>query len=85
MHEAARLQRDLRRAEIEPYAWVINQSLLPLTMTDPVIVGRQSYEAKFIHEVISEHATRTALIPWQQAPPVGRAGLQELGRLPPQE
>lgn len=85
VHEAARLQRDLRRAEIEPYAWVINQGLLPLTMTDLVLLGRQSYEAKFIHEVIDEHATRTALIRWQQAPPVGRAGLQELVRQPPQE
>jgi arsenite-transporting ATPase len=85
VHEAAQLQRDLRRAEIEPYAWVINQSLLPLTVTDPVLLGRQSYEAKFIHEVIDEHATRTALIPWQQAPPVGRAGLQELLQQPPQE
>ena len=56
VHEAAQLQRDLRRAEIEPYAWVINQSLLPLTVTDPVLRGRQSYEAKFIREVITEHA-----------------------------
>jgi arsenite-transporting ATPase len=80
VHEAAQLQRDLRRAEIEPYAWVINQSLLPLTVTDPVLLGRQSYEAKFIHEVIDELAARTALIPWQQAPPVGREGLQHLLR-----
>lgn len=78
VHEAAQLQRDLRRAEIEPYAWVINQSLLPLTVTDPVLVGRQSYEAKFIQEVIDEHASRTALIPWQQTPPVGQMGLQHL-------
>ncbi len=27
VHEAAALQRDLRRAKIEPFAWVINQSL----------------------------------------------------------
>ena len=27
VHEAARLQNDLRRAGITPYAWVINQSL----------------------------------------------------------
>src|SRR5690606_13843447 len=37
VHEAAALQRDLRRAEIEPYAWVINQSLSPLAVTDPVL------------------------------------------------
>lgn len=78
VHEAAQLQRDLRRAEIEPYAWVINQSLLPLNVTDPVLLGRQSFEAKYIREVIEEHATRTALIPWQLEPPVGLAALKQL-------
>lgn len=78
VHEAAQLQRDLRRAEIEPYAWVINQSLLPLTVTDPVLRGRQSYEAKFILEVITEQATRTAVIPWQMEAPVGHAALKHL-------
>ena len=34
VHEAAKLQQDLRRAEIEPFAWVINQSLVPLDVTD---------------------------------------------------
>ena len=28
VHEAAALQQDLRRAQIEPYAWIINQSLI---------------------------------------------------------
>ncbi len=37
VHEAAKLQEDLRRAEIEPFAWVINQSLVPLEVTDPTL------------------------------------------------
>lgn len=78
VHEAAQLQRDLRRAAIEPYAWVINQSLLPLEVRDPVLRGRQNYEAKFIQEVLTEHATRTAVIPWQREPPVGQAALKHL-------
>ncbi len=78
VHEAAQLQRDLRRAEIEPYAWVINQCLAPLTVTDPVLRGRQSHERKYIQEVMSEHAKRTALIPWQIDPPVGYQALQKL-------
>jgi len=78
VHEAAQLQRDLRRAEIEPYAWVINQSLLPLKVTDPVLRGRQCHEAKFIREVITEHAQRTAIIPWQIDPPVGHQALKQL-------
>ena len=78
VHEAAQLQRDLRRAEIEPYAWVINQSLSPLKVTDSVLRGRQSYEAKFIHEVMIAQAQRTALIPWQIDPPVGYQALKLL-------
>ncbi len=78
VHEAAQLQRDLRRAEIEPYAWVINQSLSPLKVTDSVLCGRQSYEAKFIHEVMIAQAQRTALIPWQIDPPVGYQALKLL-------
>ncbi len=78
VHEAAQLQRDLRRAEIEPYAWVINQSLLPLEVTDLGLCDRQSHEAKFIREVIREHAHRCVIIPWQIEPPVGHEALQHL-------
>ena len=75
VHEAAQLQRDLRRAEIEPYAWVINQSLSPLNVTDPLLIERQRNEARYINEVVSQQAIRTALISWQIEPPVGRAAL----------
>ena len=75
VHEAAQLQRDLRRAEIEPYAWVINQSLSSLNVTDPLLIERQRNEARYIHKVVSEQAHRTALISWQIEPPVGRAAL----------
>ena len=78
VHEAAQLQRDLRRAEIEPYAWIINQCLAPLSVTDPVLRGRQSHETKYIQEVTTEHAQRTAIIPWQIDPPVGYQALKHL-------
>lgn len=78
VHEAAALQRDLRRAEIEPYAWVINQSLAPLAVTDPVLQGRQAHEWPYIAEVVNQQATRTALIPWQSVPPVGCDALRRL-------
>lgn len=80
VHEAAQLQRDLRRAEIEPYAWVINQSLAPLSVTDPILRGRQQSEAHFINEVITEHSAKTALIPWQSRAPQGIDGLRQLLR-----
>jgi len=78
VHEAAQLQRDLRRAQIEPYGWVINQSLTPLNVDDPLLKERQRRESRYLHEVITEHARRTALVPWQESPPVGAQGLRAL-------
>ncbi|MEZ6035381.1 MAG: arsenical pump-driving ATPase [Planctomycetaceae bacterium] len=76
VHEAAQLQRDLRRAQIEPYAWIINNCLSPLHVTDPLLVERQQHEEKYIREVVTEQASRTALIAWQIEPPVGSEKLK---------
>ena len=65
VHEAASLQRDLLRAGITPFAWVINQSLSPLPVTDPVLKSRKLHERPFIREVSEELSPRTALVPWQ--------------------
>jgi arsenite-transporting ATPase len=78
VHEAASLQRDLRRAEIEPYAWVINQCLSPLTIHDPLLQERQLHEEPYIREVMEKQSHRTVLIPWQIDPPVGKFGLEHL-------
>ncbi|HYW84327.1 MAG TPA: arsenical pump-driving ATPase [Spirochaetia bacterium] len=65
VHEAASLQRDLMRAGIIPFAWVINQSLAPLSLKDPMLKARRFHERPFIQEVSEEFAPRTALVPWQ--------------------
>ncbi len=78
VHEAARLQQDLRRAQIDPFAWVINQSLVPLPATDPTLRRRQHNELPFIDEVQSNLATRMALVPWQSETPTGVAGLRRV-------
>lgn len=80
VHEAASLQRDLRRAEIEPYAWVINQSLTPLSPHDSVLRGRRAAEAAYIGEVCERHSDRVTLVPWQVDPPVGPEGMRALVR-----
>ena len=64
VHEAAKLQEDLLRADIRPYGWVINQSLTPLSVTDPVLLARKQHEAAYIREVVEELSPRTAIIPW---------------------
>lgn len=75
VHEAAKLQEDLRRADIEPFAWIINQSLTPLEVEDPVLIGRQRNESSLINEVVSRLAKRTTLIPWLADSPTGVRGL----------
>jgi len=68
VHEAERLQQDLARAEISPFAWVINQALAPVATTDPVLVSRQANERTYIAEVVERLATRVALVPWGGTP-----------------
>ncbi len=78
VHEAARLQDDLQRAGIKPYAWIINQSFAGQGFRDAVLVERGSREAPYIAEVRDRLATRFAVIPWKPEAPVGRELLREL-------
>ena len=80
VHEAERLQGDLARAGITPYAWVINQSLLASGTTDPLLSQRGGYEVPFIRRVADDLAPRCALIPWLAEAPVGRTSLEQLVR-----
>lgn len=78
VHEAATLQQDLLRAGIQPFAWIVNQSLMPLSVTDPVLLARQAQETGFIREVTEQQARRVALVPWQNEAPVGLERLRSL-------
>ena len=78
VHEAARLQDDLNRAGITPYAWVINQSFYATGTRDPVLAKRGTLELRYIAEVRDKLAQRLALVPWQAESPVGAEGLQQL-------
>jgi arsenite-transporting ATPase len=63
IHEAMQLERDLARADITPFAWVVNQSLTPLDVKDPVLRARRAHEAVHLRE-LAIHAKRTAIEPW---------------------
>jgi arsenite-transporting ATPase len=76
--EAAALQEDLRRAKIEPYAWVINRSLLGSGTRDPLLSARLAGEQEQIARVERGLARRLYLLPWQPDPPVGLAALAKL-------
>ena len=66
VHEAAQLQDDLARAGITPTAWVVNQSLTPLTVTDPLLVARRNREARYLDEIARQYSKQTFILPWQQ-------------------
>lgn len=78
--EAAGLQADLRRAGIEPFAWVINQSLVGAQPTDPLLKARARAEVPQLRAIVTEHAQRVALIPMTAYEPVGPGALQALAR-----
>jgi arsenite/tail-anchored protein-transporting ATPase len=64
------------RAGIQPFAWVINQSLSPLTVHDPILLARKQHESAYIREVTDVLAVRASIIPWLTESPVGAEGLQ---------
>jgi arsenite-transporting ATPase len=78
VHEAAKLQEDLLRAGIRPFAWVINQSLTPLPVVDPMLQTRRVQETAYIREVIDRYSARAVLIPWRTEVPVGVHQLREV-------
>lgn len=80
VHEAARLQEDLRRAGIEPYGWVINQSLLLSESSDPVLQARADRERIYIEEVRRHYTSRMAVVAWQAQEPVGALALLNLAK-----
>jgi len=78
VHEAAALQEDLRRAGIEPFAWIVNQSLLDCGSCDPVLQRREQAEHRYLDEVVNVVAARVAWLPWQVEEPTGAAALARL-------
>ncbi len=77
--EAANLQADLRRAGIEPWAWVINNSVAAAAVTSPLLKQRAKNELRDIEAVATHHAHRYALVPLLKEEPVGVQRLKDLG------
>ena len=80
--QAAALQEDLRRASIEPYAWVLNKSVLAAGTRDPLLAARLAGERKQM-ERISGLAKRIFTLAWLAVPPIGFAELSRLVSKPP--
>jgi arsenite-transporting ATPase len=76
--EAANLQADLRRAGIEPWAWIINNSVAAASVTSPLLRQRAHNERSEIEAVATRHARRYAVVPLLAAEPVGVDRLEQL-------
>ena len=76
--EAANLQADLRRAGIEPWAWVINNSIAAARSTSPFLIRRAENEIKEITAVTQVYASRYAIVALQTEEPIGVERLLKL-------
>ena len=76
--EAAELQADLERAQIYPWAWVVNTSLAAAAPTSALLRLRAREELPQIEKVKNEHATRLAVVPMLPTEPVGIPALEAL-------
>ena len=78
VHEAAYLQDDLRRAQIEPFAWIVNQTFADSRTSDPLLAARGRNETPHIQEVMEKYSAHTVMVPWVPEEPVG---FERLGQL----
>ncbi|MCC7433218.1 MAG: arsenical pump-driving ATPase [Methanoregulaceae archaeon] len=77
VHEAEKLQADLKRAGIEPFGWVVNRSLALAGPREPILAGKAVAEAKWVAEV-TQLTERMVVLPWVAShgakDPVGAVG-----------
>lgn len=76
--EAANLQADLRRAGIEPWAWVINNSVAATKTASSLLHQRALNELVEINSVAQQYSKRYAVVPMLKDEPVGVGRLLEL-------
>lgn len=69
--EAAGLQEDLRRAKIEPFAWVVNRTMAGTGTRDPLLGQRIAGEARQLARLYAGLARRLYLLPFQSQAPIG--------------
>ncbi len=76
--EAANLQADLRRAGIEPWAWIVNNSVAAARPHSPLLHQRARNELQEIDAVATRYSKRHAVVPLLREEPVGPERLRML-------
>ena len=76
--EAGQLQNDLRRAGIEPYAWIINKTYFGTGTTHPVLLQRIQTELMQIEKVKNEYSSKLYVVPFVTHDLIGADNLEAL-------
>ena len=74
--EAAGLNSELERAQIHPWAWVINNSVAAADPTSALLRRRAAAEVPLSATVRSDYADRVAVVPLLAAEPIGIPALR---------
>jgi arsenite-transporting ATPase len=64
-HEAKDLQEDLKRAGINPYAWIINRSFSLTNSSNNLLCQKALNELKYIDEIKKELSSKTLIEAWK--------------------
>ncbi len=64
VQEARQLERDLERAGISSHAWIINQSLAPLDVSDSLLAAKRQEELQYISQVMKQYSQHVFLEAW---------------------
>lgn len=78
--EAEKLQQDLARAGISPFAWIVNQCLASTETCDPVLQMHSRSEIRLINRIHDEITPRVVVVPWQIDNPTGASGLGRIAK-----
>lgn len=76
--EAEHLQKELRRAGINPWGWIVNSSLAAAKTEHPLLVKRAESESAQIAKVSEDLANRFAVVPMKPDELVGGDQLRSL-------
>jgi len=63
VHEARRLQEDLKRAGIEPFGWIVNRSFSASGVTEPILAAKASKEIGPTDEAMTL-CPNLLILPW---------------------
>ena len=72
------MQEDLRRANIEPYGWIINRSFAASKTSDPILMSKGLNELTYVDEITTKLSKRTVLSPWVSDELINAESLQKL-------